>query len=189
MNRYLVPLAVLFFIGCSNPSQTNEAPVESDTALSEPVAAPLVNEVNESTVVPVAQEEPAPAPQTQVVAPEPKKVEPVQKAPQPVKAEKAVATAPKEPIKKVAEVPKQAGVDGSLLFAQKCASCHGIKAEKPALGKSQVIAGWSAQQVEDALNGYRSGSYGKEMKAIMQGQAKGLSADQQSAVAKFISTL
>ncbi|OYY80865.1 MAG: cytochrome C, partial [Methylophilales bacterium 16-45-9] len=27
---------------------------------------------------------------------------------------------------------------------QKCAACHGLKAEKHALGKSEVIAGWSS---------------------------------------------
>lgn len=80
-------------------------------------------------------------------------------------------------------------VDGSALFGQKCASCHGMKAEKSALGKSQVIAGWSEQQVKEALKGYQAGTYGKEMKALMQGQAKPLSDAQIDALAKHISGL
>ncbi|KFN40156.1 MAG: hypothetical protein JU82_04840 [Sulfuricurvum sp. MLSB] len=79
--------------------------------------------------------------------------------------------------------------DGNALFGQKCASCHGMKAEKSALGKSQIIAGWSEQKVKEALKGYQAGTYGKEMKALMQGQAKPLSDAQIDALAKHISGL
>lgn len=85
--------------------------------------------------------------------------------------------------------PSTALIDGGALFAQKCASCHGAKAEKSALGKSQIIATFSEQQIKDALHGYQSGTYGKEMKALMQGQAKPLSNEQIDALAKHISTL
>lgn len=80
-------------------------------------------------------------------------------------------------------------VDATALFAQKCASCHGSKAEKSALTKSQIIAGWKDTQIKDALKGYQAGTYGKEMKGLMQGQAKGLSDAQIDALAKYISTL
>lgn len=80
-------------------------------------------------------------------------------------------------------------IDGGALFAQKCASCHGAKAEKSALGKSQIIATFSEQQIKDALHGYQAGTYGKEMKALMQGQAKPLSDEQINALAKHVSTL
>ena len=39
--------------------------------------------------------------------------------------------------------------DGTALFTI-CASCHGEKAEKSALGKSQIIAGWDKQRTIDA---------------------------------------
>jgi cytochrome c553 len=83
----------------------------------------------------------------------------------------------------------ETAIDATTLFAQKCASCHGTKAEKSALNKSQVIAGWKDTQIKDALKGYQSGTYGKEMKALMQGQAKGLSDAQIDALATYISTL
>jgi len=80
-------------------------------------------------------------------------------------------------------------VDGAALFAQKCASCHGAHAEKAALGKSQVIAGWDAAKIEKALRGYVDGTYGGAMKTIMQGQAKALSDAQIKAVAEYVGTL
>ena len=66
----------------------------------------------------------------------------------------------------------------SSLFAANpavCAGCHGAKGEKHALGKSKVIAELSAADIEKALKGYKDGSYGGAMKAVMQGQAKKLS--------------
>jgi cytochrome c len=82
-----------------------------------------------------------------------------------------------------------ATVDEGTLFAQKCATCHGAKAEKSALGKSQIIANFSEQQIKDALHGYQAGTYGKEMKTVMQGQAKGLNDVQIDALSKHISSL
>ncbi|MEJ2501568.1 MAG: c-type cytochrome [Campylobacterales bacterium] len=86
-------------------------------------------------------------------------------------------------------VTAEPAVDGAALFAQKCASCHGTNAEKPALGKSQVIAGWDAAKTEAALRGYIDGTYGGAMKAVMQGQAKALSEAQIKAVAEHIGSL
>lgn len=80
-------------------------------------------------------------------------------------------------------------IDGGALFAQKCVSCHGAKAEKSALNKSQIIANFSETQVKEALKGYQNGTYGKEMKGVMQGQAKGLNDAQIDALAKYISAL
>lgn len=85
--------------------------------------------------------------------------------------------------------PIAAAIDGGALFTQKCASCHGAKAEKSALGKSQIIATFSEQQIKDALHGYQAGTYGKEMKVLMQGQAKPLNDEQINALAKHVSTL
>ena len=82
-----------------------------------------------------------------------------------------------------------AAVDAASLFAQKCVSCHGAKAEKAALNKSQIIANFSEAQVKEALKGYQNGTYGKEMKAVMQGQAKGLNDAQIDALASYISGL
>lgn len=77
---------------------------------------------------------------------------------------------------------------GEALF-KPCISCHGAKAEKEALGKSHVIAGWEAQKTVDALNGYKNKTYGGAMKTIMYGQAGKLTLEQINQLAAYISTL
>lgn len=89
----------------------------------------------------------------------------------------------------VASTTETAAIDATALFAQKCVSCHGAKGEKAALNKSQIIANFSEGEVKEALKGYQNGTYGKEMKALMQGQAKALNDAQIDALAKYISTL
>jgi len=102
------------------------------------------------------------------------------------KAEKKV-----EEIKK--EVPKTVAVaksvDGEKLFKSSCMSCHGAKAEKKALTKSQVIAGWDSAKLQDALEGYKNKTYGASMKTIMEGKTKNLSDADIKALADYISTL
>jgi cytochrome c553 len=136
---------------------------------------------------------------------EPQNNETTQEAtPPPVTVEKNVTEAPAEPSAAPSPAPSEtqptvapaapiaaptASVDGAALYAQKCASCHGPKAEKAALNKSQIIANFNESQVKEALKGYQAGTYGKEMKALMQGQAKALDDAQIDALAKHIATL
>jgi len=77
---------------------------------------------------------------------------------------------------------------GEDIFKQ-CAGCHGVKAEKKALNKSQVIAGWSKEKVLKAIVGYKDGSYGGAMKGLMKGRVAGLSKEDTEKVAKYISSL
>ncbi len=90
--------------------------------------------------------------------------------------------------KKVIVAKVVSPADGSKLFA-KCAGCHGNKAQNHALGKSQIIAGWSEAKITTALNGYKKGTYGGSMQAVMKGQASKLSSEEVKALAKYISTL
>lgn len=53
---------------------------------------------------------------------------------------------------------------------QKCVSCHGANFEKKALGKSKVVADMTKEDIVVALKGYKDGSYGGPMKALMKGQ-------------------
>lgn len=79
--------------------------------------------------------------------------------------------------------------DGSVLF-QKCISCHGKKAEKQAMNKSEVIAGWKEAKTLDALKGYKAGKRNtKGMGAVMKGQMAKLSDADMKALAKYIATL
>ena len=69
---------------------------------------------------------------------------------------------------------------------KKCAGCHGVKGEKPALGKSKVIKDMTKKEIADAMVGYQNGSYGGPMKGLMMGQAKQLSKDDIEAIANNI---
>ena len=79
-------------------------------------------------------------------------------------------------------------IDGKALYAG-CIGCHGVNGEKKALGKSAVIQGWDSLKTEDALNGYKDGSYGGAMKAIMKGQAAKFNGAQTKAIADYIAGL
>jgi cytochrome c553 len=116
--------------------------------------------------------------------PEQAPVEKTVKAETPAPVEtKAEAPAPKPAPAPVADTAP----DGSKIFA-KCAGCHGANAEKSALGKSQIIAGWEASKVADAIHGYKDGTYGGAMKGLMKGQVAPLSDAEIKAVAEFISS-
>ncbi len=79
-------------------------------------------------------------------------------------------------------------LDGKSLFAS-CSSCHGQNAEKSALNKSQIIAGWDKQKIKNALNGYKNGTYGGAMKDIMKGQVANKTDAQIDILADYISKL
>ena len=77
--------------------------------------------------------------------------------------------------------------DGAEIYKAKCFSCHGEKAVKPALNKSQVIAGWDAAKTIASVNGYKN-DVGGAMKAVMKPIASGLSDDDIKAVADTIAS-
>lgn len=72
--------------------------------------------------------------------------------------------------------------------ANTCASCHGKKGEKIALGKSKIINQLSRQEIIDALKGYQKGTYGGAMKSLMASQAKNLSPKEIEELAQFYSS-
>ncbi len=102
----------------------------------------------------------------------------------------AVETAKEEVVAKVEEVKEAASaqVSGATLF-QVCAGCHGADASKAALGKSQIIKGWDAKKIADALHGYKAGTYGAAMKSVMAGQVSKLSDGDIKALSEHISKL
>lgn len=88
----------------------------------------------------------------------------------------------------IALVGSMFAADGATLYA-KCVSCHGANAEKAALGKSQIIAGWDVAKTTDALKGYKADTYGGAMKGVMKGQVATLSDDDIKALATHIAGL
>ena len=77
--------------------------------------------------------------------------------------------------------------DGASIY-KKCAGCHGSTGEKVALGKSKVIANMSEEDIVNAINGYKDGTYGGSMKGLMKGQVASLSQDDVKAVATQITS-
>lgn len=78
--------------------------------------------------------------------------------------------------------------DGAALY-KPCIACHGAKAEKKGLNVGAIIQGWEVEKIVAALKGYKDGSYGGKMKAIMKPQASKLSDEQMQAVAEYINGL
>lgn len=77
--------------------------------------------------------------------------------------------------------------DGASLY-KPCIGCHGSNGEKPALGKSEAIKGWDSAKVQEALIGYKKGTYGKAMKGVMKGQVARLSDADIKALSDYIAT-
>jgi len=84
--------------------------------------------------------------------------------------------------------------DGEAVYKSKCASCHGPKASKSALNKSQIIAGWDAQKIIQSIADYKEGiadykeGKGGPLKGTMKPIATGLSDDDVKAVAETIAS-
>lgn len=78
--------------------------------------------------------------------------------------------------------------DAAKLF-KTCAGCHGVNAEKHALGKSKIIVNMSEAEISNAINGYKAGTYGGPMKAVMKGQVARLSNDDIKSLSAYIVSL
>jgi len=89
---------------------------------------------------------------------------------------------------KLDEVTQTSVQRGEKLYL-KCSGCHGQNAEKIALGKSKVLKGWEKEKILNALIGYKNGTYGSSMKALMAGQVKNLSDKDIEDVSVYIGTL
>jgi len=67
-----------------------------------------------------------------------------------------------------------------------CAGCHGADFSKKAMNVSKVVKDMSKADIEKALKGYKDGSYGGAMKAVMKTQVAKLSDDDIKAIAEKI---
>ncbi len=203
-----VAVAAVILTGCGSDKKTTQehemktetaAPVAHEVKKEEATAVETTTKAVTKSVQDVAKkvedvaksvQEQAPAAVAEVA----KKVEevsktvteaaaPVAKKVEDSMAKVAAATAPVIAAAKTAV----AGPDGTKLYA-KCAGCHGATAEKKALGKSQVVKGWDAAKIAEALKGYKAGTYGGSMKGIMKGQVASFSDADIEAVSAHIAS-
>ncbi len=78
---------------------------------------------------------------------------------------------------------------GKAVYA-KCVSCHGADGKTKALGKSEIIAGQAAADLEKKLQEYKAGTRNVAgMGMLMKGQVTPLSDEDIKAVAEYISSL
>ena len=78
--------------------------------------------------------------------------------------------------------------EGKAAYA-KCVSCHGANGSTKALGKSAVLAGQSAADLETALHGYKAGTRNVAgMGMLMKGQVASMDDAAIKAVAAYIAT-
>ncbi len=70
-----------------------------------------------------------------------------------------------------------------------CISCHGLMFEKSALGYSRIVNQMSKEDIIASLNGYKNGTYGGKMKALMANQASRLSTEEIDALAETITNI
>ena len=78
---------------------------------------------------------------------------------------------------------------GKAAFA-KCAGCHGADGKTKALGKSEIIAGQSAADIEKKITEYKAGTRNVAgMGMLMKGQVASLSDADIKAVSAYISSM
>ncbi len=68
-----------------------------------------------------------------------------------------------------------------------CAACHGPTGEMKAMNVSPPLKGQSKEDIAKKLKGYKDGSYGGAMKAVMAPQAAKLSDEDIEKLADMIS--
>ena len=67
-----------------------------------------------------------------------------------------------------------------------CYVCHGKNFEKHALGKSKIVKDMNSTEIKQALIGYRSGSYGGNMKGLMKTKVVNYTDSEIDSVVKLI---
>ena len=78
---------------------------------------------------------------------------------------------------------------GKAVYA-KCTGCHGTDGKTKALGKSEIIAGQSAEDLEKKMTEYKAGSRDVAgMGTLMKGQLAGMSDEDIKAVSEYVSAM
>lgn len=69
-----------------------------------------------------------------------------------------------------------------------CKACHGVKADTNinTQNKERIPANLTKAEVEKALHGYKDGTYGGNLKALMKAQTAKLTDDDIKALAEYI---
>ena len=66
-------------------------------------------------------------------------------------------------------------ISGEVLYNNKCASCHGLNGQKKALNVSRALNTLSEEEIRNALNTYKNGTYEGKFKSVKRPIASKLS--------------
>ena len=69
---------------------------------------------------------------------------------------------------------------------QSCAQCHGADYTTQAMGVGQVVADMSLQEIKKTMIGYKDGTYGGRMQALMAAHVKDYSDDELNEISKYV---
>jgi len=184
--------ASLLLIGCgqgNSESTTNSEPAKTQQESITDKASKAVESVKETaTEVANKTAEKAKEVSEQVA----------QKASQAVEATKEVASKAVEKAKETAESAKKAVESATKPADQatapavyaKCSGCHGKDGKMKALGKSEIIAGQSKDELIKKIKEYKEGTRNVAgMGALMKGQVASLSDADIEAIATYLSNI
>jgi len=201
MNKIIIlsmtTFAVLTLSGCGDDAKEGSA--KSAVEVTKEAATKTVESAKKAATEAVAKTKEAAAAATESVKKEASKAAEATKEAAAATVEKAKETAQtatavaKEGVSKAAEATKAAvsggNKKGKAVYA-KCVSCHGVDGKTKALGKSAIIAGQPAADIEKKLQEYKAGTRNVAgMGMLMKGQAGPLSDEDIKAVAEYISSL
>lgn len=79
--------------------------------------------------------------------------------------------------------------DVKTVYMKKCVTCHGVNGEKKALGLARELNTLNKEDIDTALNGYKSGTHGGKYKKLKTGLVNTLSDDDILALTAYIQTL
>jgi len=84
---------------------------------------------------------------------------------------------------------KEEKIPTMVVQTDSCIGCHGVTFEKSAMGYSRIVNQMSKEDIIASMNGYKNGTYGGHMKALMAGQATKLSTEEIEAFAELITNI
>ncbi len=207
MNKIIVlsvaTVAILTFSGCNDNKQEESAKAtttvektQSATEATKEAATKTAEAAKETATkaVEATKEVAQKATKTVKEATESAKEAVAQAADKAKEAAAKTVESAKKTVAQVADKAKEAvagktNAKGEAIF-KKCISCHGADGKTKALGKSEIIAGQSAEDLVKKMQEYKAGTRNVAgMGTLMKGQVAPLSDEEIKAVADYIANL
>lgn len=71
-------------------------------------------------------------------------------------------------------------------YGRRCASCHGLNGEVPAMGRAKIINKFTKEELIKAIKGYKAGTYGGGLKNFMRPHVMDLTKEKIEEIAQQI---